>query len=503
MSSHYFKEKSFHAPTLCDYCQKLLWGLHKQGLECKDCSYVVHRHCQTDAPKVCKPKGEVEDVFPPEDVRPERAADIITPTQLTTVDLHRTPTVATTISTASATSAASTTSSVEEKAKAPLRKRFTNQTKTQFSSVNELVNEIFVSSARQDIEKDKEKAKAQPPLNLFSTTPKNFAKFVERVGPVATFQDTVVQILTWENTTQSLCVMGVFTFFCLNPKLVFLIPQVVLLSFISKSYFSKIRERANTQASKPSKTPAVEDKSYSRNMQFIQNSMGMYCEAYDSVVSFYQQINWSDEKETSYILRLTFASTVITLILLYLFPWNYLILAAGLLAFLANSSLFRAIVTIITPMVLTRFHTTFALASKVLKYGRFDPGEDILDVVLFENQRWWAGLGWVTNMLSSERTSWSDETGEVPMEPKETFQLQRGQKWEDAEWSIINDWRESGADEEGWVYTDHYWKNPRAKPSFTSVTRRRMWVRAMSQKSDKSRKNSPEPASDPVETAIP
>ncbi|KAK9723010.1 hypothetical protein K7432_002260 [Basidiobolus ranarum] len=493
--SHVFKEKTFHVPTLCDYCEKLLWGLHKQGLECQDCSYVVHRHCQTDAPNICRPKSGTESAFPPESVSSKKAAEIVTPTQLTAVDLNRTPTVATTISTASAAS------NTEAKVKPSLRKRYTNAAKTQFSSVNELVNEIFVSSARQDIEKDKEKAKTQAPLNLFSTTPKNFAKFVERVGPVATFQDRAVEILTWESTTQTLCVMAIFSFFCLNPKLLFLIPQVILLNIISKSYFSKVRERASSQASKTVKATPIEDTSYSRNMQFIQNSMGMYCEAYDNIVSFYQQINWSDEKETSYMMKLILASGVATMGLLYIFPWNYLILTGGLLAFLANSSLFRAIITILTPMVLTRFHTTFDLATKVLKYGRFDPGEDILDVVLFENQRWWAGLGWVTNMLSSERTSWSDETGEVSMDSKETLQLQRGQKWEDAEWSIINDWRESGADDEGWVYTDHYWKNPRAKPSFTSVTRRRMWVRAMSQKSDKSRKGSPELTPDSTEVA--
>jgi hypothetical protein len=31
---HIFKEKSFQGLVYCDYCEKLLWGLARQGVHC-------------------------------------------------------------------------------------------------------------------------------------------------------------------------------------------------------------------------------------------------------------------------------------------------------------------------------------------------------------------------------------------------------------------------------------------------------------------------------------
>lgn len=33
--SHTFEEKSFGHLTYCDNCKQLLWGVRKQGLQCK------------------------------------------------------------------------------------------------------------------------------------------------------------------------------------------------------------------------------------------------------------------------------------------------------------------------------------------------------------------------------------------------------------------------------------------------------------------------------------
>ncbi|KAE8738811.1 hypothetical protein FOCC_FOCC015710 [Frankliniella occidentalis] len=44
---------SYIRPTLCQICKKLLKGLFKQGLQCKDCHYNVHKKCVEKVPKDC------------------------------------------------------------------------------------------------------------------------------------------------------------------------------------------------------------------------------------------------------------------------------------------------------------------------------------------------------------------------------------------------------------------------------------------------------------------
>jgi len=50
---HTFVIHSYMRPTLCHICKKLLKGLFKQGLQCKDCHYNVHKKCLEKVPKDC------------------------------------------------------------------------------------------------------------------------------------------------------------------------------------------------------------------------------------------------------------------------------------------------------------------------------------------------------------------------------------------------------------------------------------------------------------------
>ncbi|XP_060536785.1 serine/threonine-protein kinase D3 isoform X2 [Cylas formicarius] len=55
---HTFVIHSYTRPTICQSCKKLLKGLFKQGLQCKDCNYNVHKKCLDKVPKDCT--GEVQ-----------------------------------------------------------------------------------------------------------------------------------------------------------------------------------------------------------------------------------------------------------------------------------------------------------------------------------------------------------------------------------------------------------------------------------------------------------
>jgi len=50
---HTFVVHSYTKPTVCHFCRKLLKGLFKQGLQCKDCRFNVHRKCKDHIPNNC------------------------------------------------------------------------------------------------------------------------------------------------------------------------------------------------------------------------------------------------------------------------------------------------------------------------------------------------------------------------------------------------------------------------------------------------------------------
>uniref|UniRef100_A0A6Q2ZH34 protein kinase C n=1 Tax=Esox lucius TaxID=8010 RepID=A0A6Q2ZH34_ESOLU len=54
---HTFVIHSYTRPTVCQHCKKLLKGLFRQGLQCKDCKFNCHKRCAPKVPNNCL--GEV------------------------------------------------------------------------------------------------------------------------------------------------------------------------------------------------------------------------------------------------------------------------------------------------------------------------------------------------------------------------------------------------------------------------------------------------------------
>ncbi|XP_054154331.1 serine/threonine-protein kinase D1-like isoform X2 [Oppia nitens] len=50
---HTFVVHSYKLPTVCQHCKKLLKGIFRQGLQCKDCKFNVHKKCVTKIPMDC------------------------------------------------------------------------------------------------------------------------------------------------------------------------------------------------------------------------------------------------------------------------------------------------------------------------------------------------------------------------------------------------------------------------------------------------------------------
>lgn len=54
---HNFHETTFLTPTTCNHCNKLLWGILRQGFKCKDCGLAVHSCCKSNAVAECRRKS--------------------------------------------------------------------------------------------------------------------------------------------------------------------------------------------------------------------------------------------------------------------------------------------------------------------------------------------------------------------------------------------------------------------------------------------------------------
>ncbi|KAJ1994793.1 hypothetical protein GGI25_001452 [Coemansia spiralis] len=102
-------------------------------------------------------------------------------------------------------------------------------------------------------------------------------------------------------------------------------------------------------------------------------------------------------------------------------------------------------------------------------------------VSVFENQRWWLGFGWIPRLGTNERAKWSDEDGKKKYASINDFMPAEGYEWADDSggWEVDRYWAlPVCTDEDGWVYTDNFWRHPSATSStVSSYTRRRKWMR--------------------------
>jgi hypothetical protein len=229
----------------------------------------------------------------------------------------------------------------------------------------------------------------KPPLSPFVTTPKNFARFVGRVGILVSIQDTVIDLITWKHPAHSIIAIFIYTFLCLNPRYLILIPHAVIFYHIGLNYYRKAK---NIQIKKSKYSANVQ---YLKNMQFIQNGTGAWSDLHDTVKKKLKSLNWNDETATLNILKLASYSFFAIYILLTFVPLNYICLL-GLAVFIQNSAFFRAANQVLLPIIHRKMtRRVDELKTKFNNFGNTNAAPDdpsVTVVNVFENQRWWAGM---------------------------------------------------------------------------------------------------------------
>ncbi|KAJ3108366.1 hypothetical protein HDU97_001491 [Phlyctochytrium planicorne] len=352
------------------------------------------------------------------------------------------------------------------------------------SASGSIVQELLASTAQNSVAMNKVKKDAAPPLNLLTTTPRNFTRFVSRIGPLVDGFDAITDIMTWKEPSQTIIALLVYIIFCIYPVLFIVLPQITLIYIITKNYYQKTKvevvgkKAASTAPSGISTTSAQ----YIKNMQFIQNQMGMFCDIHGEISRNAKILDWSDERETLMALKVAAGSAFAVVFLIWLIPFNVILLVGGVAAFFSNTAFFRAASTTLPPAIMKGLADRVDSIREGIAAARKSPEGSVVTVTIYENQRWWAGLGWIPHLLRSERAPWSDDTGAIPRPSKEQFELPANDPagawtWVDADWRVDRGWTE--VDENGWCYTDHVWAVPKDRAAIGSLTRRRAWIRQM------------------------
>ncbi|KAI1756319.1 integral peroxisomal membrane peroxin-domain-containing protein [Xylaria castorea] len=187
---------------------------------------------------------------------------------------------------------------------------------------------------------------AKPNFTL-PTMSNNFRRFNARIGVVFIFQARVIRLLAWRHPTHTLSFLAVYTFVCLDPSLLPLLPLVVLLvSVLVPSFVARHPAAESSPTSEqtigysahgPPIAPAVTVKpvkelsrDFFHNMRDLQNCMEDFSQMHDAILRLVvPRTNFSNEAQSSAIFVVLFAACLFMSIAANIMPWRLIFLVAG------------------------------------------------------------------------------------------------------------------------------------------------------------------------------
>ncbi|KAI0108327.1 Pex24p-domain-containing protein [Daldinia grandis] len=186
----------------------------------------------------------------------------------------------------------------------------------------------------------------RPNFNL-TTMSNNFRRFNARIGVVFDFQARVVRLLSWRQPTHTISFLAIFTFICLDPYLLPILPLTALLicvlvpSFVARhpaAEFSLSSEQAiGYSPHGPPLAPAITvkpvkelSKDFFRNMRDLQNSMEDFSQLHDNIIRLVvPRTNFSDEALSSALFVSLFIVCIFMSIASNILPWRFIFLSIG------------------------------------------------------------------------------------------------------------------------------------------------------------------------------
>jgi hypothetical protein len=346
---HTFSTVTFTRPSYCDICNNFIWGVVKQGLSCFDCGLNTHRKCCSLVASPCIP--------------PQRTASFPVNTN-------------------------------------PASARELAQEETR----RDLVTELFAETQVQSKKLGNALNDSNPALSM-TLFIKNNQRYTNRQYPFIWVNETVIKLLTWDSVPNTLIFLLSYIILCiclsftlgLKPILLAILPQLVILYLMAKFYHKRADSIMNGS---PLPRPHVIGQApritltFAENklaLQNIQNTMGHISDLYDAGYNVYRMVDWSNPDLTKDVLIKVVASMFGTIALVSLVPINSIAMFAGVGVFVTNTALFKAASLTIAPVLVKSIQKRVEHVSSLIRDARKQGKDPVIDIVIFENQRWWAG----------------------------------------------------------------------------------------------------------------
>lgn len=135
-------------------------------------------------------------------------------------------------------------------------------------------------------------------------------------------------------------------------------------------------------------------------MQNLQNMMGEMSDLYDLCSSKAHYFDWSSEPDTMRIFQGALISLVALCLGIWFVPLNIIFLVGGIVLFLLNTRFAKFVLKEMLPQVSeigqSQMNTAVQWYTQVEK--KLDDQENVKELSLYENQRWWSGSGFIPHV---------------------------------------------------------------------------------------------------------
>ncbi|KAH0565347.1 hypothetical protein GP486_001265 [Trichoglossum hirsutum] len=379
-------------------------------------------------------------------------------------------------------------------------------------------------------------ARARRPNFSLPLMASNFRRFNARIGIVFVFQNRLIHLFSWRHPTHTLSFLAVYSFVCIDPNLLTVLPvAAILLSVMIPSFITRHPPPPTNSptdpyaASGPPVAPPPEVKAvnemsgaFFRNLRDLQNAMDDYSQIHDKFNSLIlPHTNFSNEPLSSTVFLFLFAITYVLFLASHLLPWRTIFLAGGWFVVAAgHPRLQRSLLTAHDEHLLPRERQAQSWLNAWIDHDIIiDSSPETREVEIFELQkRVWSSSsigeweGWVFSPQPYDPLSPTRISGDRPNGTRffEDVKPPPGWEWADKKWTLdllSKDWVEERmitgveveTEGERWVYDIVYgigeeetlkkkkkkkrrdWEEARERGK-KGEWRRRRWVRMVKRK---------------------
>jgi hypothetical protein len=335
---------------------------------------------------------------------------------------------------------------------------------------------------------DKGSSHEKPNFNI-TTMSNNFRRFNARIGVVFKFQGKVGRLMGWRRYSHTLSFLAVYTFVCLDPYLLSVLPLAGLLlavfipAFLTRHPAPPPGTMSTEQSMgysprgpplAPAKTvkPVKElSRDFFRNMRDLQNSMDDFSQVHDKVVTLLLPVtNFSNESLSSALFLFISIGCLIMSITAHLLPWRLVFLAIGwAITCMGHPSVERLIAATHEQHVVPQEERARSwLDTWIARDIILDSAPETREVEIFELQRMSAGGEWEAWLFSPspfDPLSQARIMGERPRGTRffEDVLAPDGWEWSEKKW-VLDLWSREWVEEriitgvevetegERWVY---------------------------------------------------